>query len=265
MVDLTECRSFLSIVRSMRREQVSQGASRQIGLKNRLDGCSPFGIAFLIGMQPVNTKQVAVRLAVGAQNHIGHINEMQPFVGLSMGLDEAIRFTDNGQIFPTGRCGCDRDVIDGGFWQRGVDILDERKVPIEDLLCRLGFGPRDIIGAGEQHHRPGVIGNDNPIRIVGDLMNSRTAETSVDHGQRRHVLLQRIPERDAGTAGKDDHAARRRFDAILFFELGDGPISSVWLVRKRTGYHREDLESFTKPVFDVLPNAHHKSPPISVL
>ena len=123
-------------------------------------------------MQPVNAKQVAVRLAVGAQNRIGQINEMQPFVGFGMGMDEAVNFTDDGPVLPTGRCRCDRDVIDGRFWQSRVDILDERKVPIKDLLRGLGFGPGDIIGAGKQHNRSWMIGRDNPIHIVGDLMNS---------------------------------------------------------------------------------------------
>jgi len=77
-------------------------------------------------MQLVNTKQIAVRLAIGAENRIGQINEMQPFIGFGMGLDEVIRFTDNGPIFPAGRRRRDRDVIDGCFWQSRVDILDER-------------------------------------------------------------------------------------------------------------------------------------------
>jgi hypothetical protein len=50
---------------------------------------------FFVRVQPIDSEQGAIGLAIGILNRMGQIDEMQPRVSFCMGLDEAICFTDN--------------------------------------------------------------------------------------------------------------------------------------------------------------------------
>jgi len=73
----------------------------QMCLRNWLDRGSPLRISFLIRVQPIDPKQIAVGLAISTENRVTHINERQSRVGRCMRFDQAIRFADNRPVFPT--------------------------------------------------------------------------------------------------------------------------------------------------------------------
>lgn len=70
------------------------------GLKNRFDGSRPYGVAFLVGVQPIDAIQIAARPAVWAKNHARQIDEMQSWIRFGLGFDQPIGLADNGPVLP---------------------------------------------------------------------------------------------------------------------------------------------------------------------
>ncbi len=158
-------------------------------------------------------------MAVGSEHPRKDIDEREARISRDVVGDLPVGTLHRLDLRPARGVRGNRDVVDARQRQRVVQHRDQRLEIRGDLL---GAAARvDVVAAAVDHHQRRLVGDDDAIEERRDLGQHRPAESAVHDWKAREVFFQRRPQPDAGAAGEDDAAARRRIRQVRRLERVD--------------------------------------------